>query len=595
MAAPLAVQAQPTARPATTEAKVSTVASPAWVLKSNRSAELLTRTTARFVPEFAGQLGAEGVDTQIIDLKPGIAQRSRLATAETITELEGRLTREKDPLVRQDLQILLKASRNNLRQNELDEKYKIPYFNMSRLVFSGLRQLLDDQVEPERRKAALIRLKRYTGLEPGYTPITRLAAERSRERFNRPGVEGPSKIEVEKDLGTSQFFVNGIEELFKKYKVEGYQEAYGKLKQELTAYDGFVRKEILPKAREDFRLPPEVYAFNLQQVGVDIPAAELTKLAHAAFEDIQQQMQVVARQVAEERGYTVTDYRDVIRELKKEQLTGEEILPHYQKRLAEIEAIIRRENLVTLPERPARIRLASAAESAQQPAPNMRPPRLLGNTGEQGEFVLPLNVPPPAGAKAGGTERINDFTYAAASWTLTAHEARPGHELQFASLIENGVSTARAIYAFNSTNVEGWGLYSEYIMLPFMPAEGKLVSLQLRLLRAARAFLDPELQMGKVTPAQAMEVLTRDVALSAPFANQEVERYTFRAPGQATSYFYGYTRLVQLRADVEQTLGAKFNQKAFHDFILAQGLLPPDLLREAVLKDFVTKQKVASR
>ena len=54
--------------------------------------------------------------------------------------------------------------------------------------------------------------------------------------------------------------------------------------------------------------------------------------------------------------------------------------------------------------------------------------------------------------------------------------------------------------AFNSTNVEGWGLYSEWFMLPYMPDDGKLISLQLRLLRSARAFLDPELQEGKVQP-----------------------------------------------------------------------------------------------
>ena len=57
---------------------------------------------------------------------------------------------------------------------------------------------------------------------------------------------------------------------------------------------------------------------------------------------------------------------------------------------------------------------------------------------------------------------------------------------------------SRALFSFNSTNAEGWGLYSEYIMLPNMPKEGQLISLQFRLLRAARAFLDPELQAGKV-------------------------------------------------------------------------------------------------
>jgi uncharacterized protein (DUF885 family) len=95
-------------------------------------------------------------------------------------------------------------------------------------------------------------------------------------------------------------------------------------------------------------------------------------------------------------------------------------------------------------------------------------------------------------------------------WTLTAHEARPGHELQFATMVERCLQ-ARAIFAFNSTNVEGWGLYSEWFMLPYLPEEGQLVSWQFELPRAARAFLDTELQAWKMTPQQAMNILQNDV------------------------------------------------------------------------------------
>jgi uncharacterized protein (DUF885 family) len=62
-------------------------------------------------------------------------------------------------------------------------------------------------------------------------------------------------------------------------------------------------------------------------------------------------------------------------------------------------------------------------------------------------------------------------------------------------------------------------------------------------------------------------------------------------PGQANSYFYGYTKLIALRKDTEAALGSKFDQEKFHDFILAQGLLPPDLLREAVMQVFVPGQR----
>jgi uncharacterized protein (DUF885 family) len=311
-------------------------------------------------------------------------------------------------------------------------------------------------------------------------------------------------------------------------------------------------------------------------------------MAHAAFTQYQSEMAPLAAQIAKAGGYPSNDYRAVIAELKKRQITGEAILPFYEKRLHEIERIIVAKNLVTLPNRPAIIRLATPAETAQQPAPHMSPPPFLHNTGQRGQFVLPLNIPSATG---GAEDKYDDFTFDAVAWTLTAHEARPGHELQFDSMVEHGVSLARALYAFNSTNAEGWGLYAEYIMQPYEPVDGQLMTLQLRLLRAARAFLDPELQSGAVTEAQAYAVLEKDVMLSHAFAKEEVERFTFRSPGQANSYFYGYTRLLALRKETEAALGQKFDAKKFHDFILGQGLLPPDLMRAAVLEDFLPAQR----
>jgi uncharacterized protein (DUF885 family) len=316
----------------------------------------------------------------------------------------------------------------------------------------------------------------------------------------------------------------------------------------------------------------------------------LAERARVSFAEIRNEMRTLAPLVAREKGLGATDYREVIRALKKQQLVGPAILPHYEARLREIEEIIRREKVATLPRRPARIRLASEAESAASPAPNLRPPRLIGNTGEQGEFVLPLSVP-TAGAAAGAVKTVDDFTFDAASWTLTVHEARPGHEMQFASLVENGVSAARAIFAFNSVNVEGWALYAEAEIRPYLPLDGQLSLLQSRLMRAARAILDPGLQRGEITREEATRVLREEVGLSEAMALQEVQRYTFRSPGQATAYFLGYNRLMELRAETERLLGPKFDRLKYHDFILSQGLLPPSLLRKAVLEEFVPSQR----
>ncbi|MCE7904063.1 MAG: DUF885 domain-containing protein, partial [Gammaproteobacteria bacterium PRO9] len=282
---------------------------------------------------------------------------------------------------------------------------------------------------------------------------------------------------------------------------------------------------------------------------------------------------------------SASTYPEVIRALRQQQVGNDAILPLYESHLATIEQIIRRGRLVSLPERAAIIRLATPAESAAQPAPQLLPPRLIDNQGERGQFVLPLAMPSTDGKTPGA--QLTDFSFDAATWTITAHEVRPGHELQFARMVEGGVSLARALFAFNSVNVEGWALYAEAETQPYLPLDGQLIALQFRLLRAARAFLDPGLQSGDISLEEARRVLVDDVVITDAFADQELQRYTFRAPGQATSYFYGYQRLLDLRARCEVALGKAFDRQRFHDFVLDQGLLPPDMLAKAVMTGFV--------
>ena len=562
---------------------------PLWVQRSNDNAQLLLNVFGEFSPEMAGFFGVPGLDENILDLKPGYNERSLAAVSDAIAQLRGRVLEETDAAVRQDLQILIEAAERHMEGEELSRRLVLPFFSVTSTVFQGLRALLDDQTEASRREAALVRLRRYAGLEDGYEPLATLAEARTREAM-KPGILPPVKDEVEKELSNSQAYVDGISKLFDKYGIEGYQDMYEQLKTQLAAYDEFVRRDILPEARTDFRQPPELYEFSLKDRGIDMSVEELMSRAQVAFEEIQTQMQCLAPRVAEDRGWNLTDYRDVIRELKKEQLVGEGILSHYLERNRQLERIIRDKNIVTLPDREMRIELASEAESAAIPAPNMRPPRMIGNTGEMGTFVLPLKIPGKAGD---GEIGFDDFTFEAASWTLSAHEGRPGHELQFASIVEQGVSLARAIFAMNSVNVEGWALYAESEMQPYEPLDGQLITLQHRLLRSARAFLDPGLQTGVITKEVATRILRQDVVLSEAMALQEVERYTFWAPGQAPSYFVGYNRLLETRAIAERALGDAFDRKQFNDFVLSQGMLPPALLRKAVLEDFIGAQTAA--
>jgi uncharacterized protein (DUF885 family) len=560
---------------------------PAWVNESNEHAKVLLDVLVRFAPEAASHYGVEGYDDQVVDLKPKVYERSRDASKEALKELKARLEKAKDPIVRQDLEIMILAAEENLTSAKLQHELMVRYVPVSRMVFGGIRSLLDPRIAPERQAKAVMRLRRYAGLEPKTRPITELARALTEDGLDDKKLVRPFKGQVEQHLADSPRMVQGIRELFEKSKLDGWQEPFAALEQQLKAYDEWIRATVLPQARTDHRLPPELYADNLKQYGVDIAPEALMQRALTSFAEIRREMQALAPQVAREKKLKSSDYRDVIRALKKQQVTGDAILPLYRKRLEAMEAIIRREDIVTLPARKAQIRLASEAETAMTPAPNMRPPRLIGNTGEYGEFVLPLKVPGKEGEAALTTD---DFTYDAAAWTLTAHEARPGHEMQFSAMVEKGISTARGIFAFNSVNVEGWGLYAEAEMKPYLPLDGQLIALQHRLMRAARAFLDPMVNLGRLSPEQAKEFLMQEVVLSEGMAKQEADRYSFRTPGQATAYFYGYQRLMETRQRAELALREKFDRKAFHDFVLGQGLLPPDLLQKAVMEEFVGKR-----
>ncbi|WP_430387428.1 DUF885 domain-containing protein [Dyella sp. 20L07] len=561
---------------------------PTWIDRSNADAKVMLDVLARFSPEFASQIGMPGYDDKVADLKPQVDERSRAALVDAKSQLEKMLATEKDTNVRQDLQIMIKAADQQIEGIDLNHKYMLPYQDVGQLIFGGEFALLKDDVDAKRRPAALKRLQCYVGKAPGCTPIIELAKAQTNERLGEKDLIGPYKGDVEQKLSNTQRYAEGIRQLFTKYKLDNAdgKAALDALDSQLKDYDTWVRATIVPRQRDDFRLPEPMYAYNLKQVGIDIAPEDLIKQAQLEFVELRSMMQMMAPVVAKAEGIQATDYRDVLKELKKQQLGKDDVVPWYHEIIGKIEDIIRREHIITLPQRKMQMRLASEAETAAVPAPHMDPPPFINNHGEQGTFVLTMGNP-----SGGKSDSYDDFTYKAASWTLTAHEGRPGHELQFAAMVERGVSLARSLFAFNSVNVEGWALYAESEMLPYEPPAGQFVALQARLQRAARAYLDPMLNLGMISKERAHDVLRYDVGLSEAMTQQELDRYTFNSPGQATAYFYGYMRLQQTRLNTELALGKNFNRMAFNDFVIGQGLLPPEQLAEAVRTQFIPSQQ----
>jgi hypothetical protein len=190
-----------------------------WIEESNHYTQMLVDVHLRHSPEYGSAQGLAEYDSRIgvPTLADELAQRAERDTA--IDQIKAQLPLEKDRKVREDLQILIHAIDLDDRKLDLQIRLDVPYINASERVYRGLKSLLDDQVAAERRPAAVIRLKKYAGVEPGFVPITRLDRERVEQQMAKPGMNYPSKGELETELGRNSNYIDGIGALFKKYQL----------------------------------------------------------------------------------------------------------------------------------------------------------------------------------------------------------------------------------------------------------------------------------------------------------------------------------------------------------------------------------------
>jgi uncharacterized protein (DUF885 family) len=167
---------------------------------------------------------------------------------------------------------------------------------------------------------------------------------------------------------------------------------------------------------------------------------------------------------------------------------------------------------------------------------------------------------------------------------LSLHEAAPGHHTHGALNGENkalpGFRRARDLLAFR----EGWALYAERLgheMGVYRDAYEKFGSLSTEMWRACRMVVDTGIHVMDWSYAQARQCFTENTALADINIDTELARY-IGAPGGAVAYKVGELKIVELRRRAEKALGERFDIRAFHDLILAQGQLPMTMLEAKV-------------
>jgi len=205
-------------------------------------------------------------------------------------------------------------------------------------------------------------------------------------------------------------------------------------------------------------------------------------------------------------------------------------------------------------------------------------------------------VEAPVGGTRAGTYWVN--TYALESRplyvleALTLHEAVPGHHLQIAlqQELENVPAFRRA--AGLGAFVEGWGLYSEHLGLEagfYQDPYSNFGRLTYEMWRACRLVVDTGLHALGWPRQKAIDYLAANTALSLHEVRTATDRY-ISWPGQALAYKMGELKIRELRRTAEKELGQRFDVRAFHDAVLANGPVPLPVLEEQI-RAYVSREK----
>jgi uncharacterized protein (DUF885 family) len=196
----------------------------------------------------------------------------------------------------------------------------------------------------------------------------------------------------------------------------------------------------------------------------------------------------------------------------------------------------------------------------------------------------------PTAARPKGVYLYNAWhperTSALGAGALICHELIPGHHFQIALQQENAALPDVRRYDFSEVGfVEGWGEYASQLcwdMGVYQTPYDKAGRLMQDLMVSTRLVVDTGMNALGWSRERAMQFMRENLTLSAAQIESESLRYSTDIPGQALAYKTGELTLLQIRRHAREQLGANFDIRQFHSWVIGSGSMTLDTLQAHV-------------
>jgi uncharacterized protein (DUF885 family) len=382
-------------------------------------------------------------------------------------------------------------------------------------------------------------------------------------------------------------------ELQKKQR-DRLERAMADAKAAVEEHQQWLETELLPDARGDFRLGSQLYDQKLAFVlNTPLTRSEIRQRAEKELGLVRDQMYSISQQIYKEK-YPYTEFppnpspaykqaliRSCLELAYREIPQPDEIVETAKHSLELTTAFVREKDLLTLPPDPVEIIVM----------PEFKRGVALAYCDSPGPLDVGLKTfyavaPLP---EDWTNDQVQSFLreYNVLSiHDLTMHEAMPGHFVQLA-LSNRYPGKLRAVLS-SGVFIEGWAIYSERMMIDAGFLDGnplmRLINLKWYLRGIGNAIIDQAIHTEGMTRESAMKLMMEDTFQEEREAAGKWIRAQLTS-AQLSTYFVGTIEHFDLRRDIENKWGSKFDLKTYHDRILSYGSPPVQYVRALVLNE----------